>query len=215
MAQRIVDLTHIIQPTGPDAVRRFDVHHGPAIAEPEGKVRPDGEWYIMSHVDLMVHVGTHIEVPYHCLKAGADLAAVPLEQLVGPGVVLRLRDPDGPANVTLECVQAAAQAAGGIRPGDIVLCDVDDDADFSTAALQWLVDQGMKLMAVSSGGVELEDPQHRNSNHLVLFRAGIPLIENLAHMDQLTQDRVQVYALPIPARDVDAFPLRVIAIEQG
>jgi arylformamidase len=214
MAQRIVDLTHTIEPTGPDAVRRFDVRHAPAIAEPAGKVRPRGEWYIMSHVDVMVHVGTHIEMPYHCLEAGADLASVPVEQLVGDAVVLRLRHPDGKASVTLERLKAAALAAGGVQDGDIVLCDLGNDDDFSTEALEWLVDQGMKLMAVSSGGVELEDPEHRNTNHLVLFRAGIPLIENLAHMDQLTQSRAQVYALPIPARDVDAFPLRVIAIEQ-
>ncbi len=67
-------------------------------------------------------------------------------------------------------------------------------------------------MGVSSGGVEVDDPDHRNACHLVLFRAGIPLIENLANLDQLTRSRVKLFALPIPARDVDAFQLRVIAI---
>ena len=214
MSGRIVDLTHVIEPTGPDAVRRFDVRHGPAIAEPPGKVRPEGEWYIMSHVDVMVHVGTHIEMPYHCLKEGADLATVPVDQFVGEAAVLDLRVPEGTAVITLERMQAAAEKAGGIRRGDIVLCLVGEDDDFDTDALQWLVDQGMKLMGVSSGGVEFEDPEHRNANHLVLFRAGIPLIENLANLEQLTRSRVQVYALPIPARDVDAFPLRVIAVEE-
>jgi hypothetical protein len=32
-------------------------------------------------------------------------------------------------------------------------------------------------------------------------------------MDQLTQSRVKAYALPVPVRELDAFPLRVIAIE--
>ena len=214
MPGRIVDLTHIIDPTGPDAVRRFDVRHGPAIAEPPGKVRPEGEWYIMSHVDVMVHVGTHIEMPYHCLQAGADLATVPVDQLVGEAAVLDLQSPEGVTEITLERMRAAAARAGGVRAGDIVLCLVGDDDDFATDAVEWLVDQGMKLMGVSSGGIELDDPEHENTNHLVLFRAGIPLIENLANLDQLTRPRVQVYALPIPARDVDAFPLRVIAIEE-
>jgi kynurenine formamidase len=67
---------------------------------------------------------------------------------------------------------------------------------------------------VDSGGVELmHDTTHANVNHLLLFRAGIPLIENLAHLDQLTQSRVQVFALPAPIKGLDAFPLRVIAIE--
>ena len=69
-------------------------------------------------------------------------------------------------------------------------------------------------MGVDSVGVELShDETHANVNHLLLFRAGIPLIENLAHLDQLVQKRVRVYALPVPVRQLDAFPLRVIAIE--
>ena len=213
MGDRIVDLTSIIEPTAPEAQRRFAVSHQPAIAETQGKVRPEGEWYIMSHVDVMVHVGTHIEVPYHCLKEGADLAAVPVEQLVGDAVVLDLRDAAADNGVTLEQVRAAAEAAGGVRDGDIVLGHMGETGSFSLESLQWLVDEGMKLMGVSSGGVEVDEPEHRNTCHLVLFRAGIPLIENLAHLEQLTKSRVKVYALPIPARDVDAFPLRVIAVE--
>jgi len=213
MAERIVDLTLVIEPTVPDAARKFIVDHHPALVEPPGKVRPEGEWYIMSDVDMMTHVGTHIEVPYHCLKEGADLAQVPAEQLVGDAVILDLREARSENGVTLEQVQAAAEKAGGIRQGDIVIGHMGETDNFSTAALQWLVDQGMKLMGVNSGGVEVHDPDHTNVNHLLLFRAGIPLIENMANLDQLTRSRVELYALPIPGKKLDAFPLRVIAIE--
>ena len=214
MAQRIIDLTHIIEPTGPDAQRKFVVHKHDALMEIPGKVRPEGEWYIMSDVELMDHVGTHIEVPMHCLKEGADLANVPVEQLVGEAVILDLTGAEAEGGVTLEQVRAAASAAGGIRKGDIVIGRMGKTGYFSTAALQWIVDQGIKLMGVDSGGVELShDTTHANVNHLLLFRAGIPLIENLAHLDRLAQSRVQLYALPVPIRGLDAFPLRVIAIE--
>jgi arylformamidase len=168
----------------------------------------------MSDVELMDHVGTHIEVPLHCLKQGADLAQVPVEQLVGEAVILDLTGAEAEGGVTLEQVQAAAAAAGGIREGDILFGQMGATQYFSTAALQWIVDQGIKLMGVDSGGVELShDTTHANVNHLLLFRAGIPLIENLAHLDQLSQSRVQAYALPVPVQGLDAFPLRVIAIE--
>jgi kynurenine formamidase len=73
----------------------------------------------------------------------------------------------------------------------------------------------MKMMGVDSAGPELEnDTTHANINHLLLFRAEIPVIENLANLDKVNRPRVKVYALPIPARGVDAFPLRVIAVEQ-
>lgn len=214
MSTRIVDLTEIIEPTGPDARRKFVIHKHDALMEIPGNVRPEGEWYIMSDVELMDHIGTHVEVPLHCLKEGADLAEVPVEQFVGDAAILDLSEAEAEGGVTLEQVQAAAAAAGGIRQGDIVFCRMGKTKYFTTASLQWLVDQGMKLMGVDSGGVELShDTTHANINHLLLFRAGIPVIENLAHMDQLTQSRVKAYALPVPVRGLDAFPLRVIAVE--
>lgn len=214
MTERIVDLTLIIEPTDASAQRKFVIHKHDALQEIPGKVHPEGEWYIMSDVELMDHVGTHIEVPLHCLREGADLAQVPVSQLVGDAVILDLRQVKAKGGVTLKQVQDAAEASGGISGGDIVFGQMGVTTYFGTAALEWLVEQGMKLMGVDSGGVELShDTTHANVNHLLLFRAGIPLIENLAHLDQLTQKRVRVYALPVPVKGLDAFPLRVIAIE--
>ena len=36
---------------------------------------------------------------------------------------------------------------------------------------------------------------------------------NLANLDQLTQKRVKTFSLPVPVKGLDAFPLRVVAIE--
>lgn len=215
MTERLIDLTRVIEPTTPDAQRKFVVNIHNALHEVEGKVRPEGEWYIMSDVEMMNHVGTHIETPYHCLKNGADLAQLSLEQLTGEAVVLDLRTAEAEFGVTLAQVQAAAEKAGGIRSGDIVFGQMGKTRYFSTEGLQWIVDQDIKLMGVDSGGVELShDTTHANVNHLLLFRKGIPLIENLTNLDQLTQSRVQVYALPVPVKGLDAIPLRVIAIER-
>jgi arylformamidase len=215
MPERIVDLTRVIEPTDATAQRKFVVHIHDALQEIPGKVRPASEWYVMSDVELMNHVGTHLETPFHCLKEGADLARITLEQLTGDAVILNLSDAKAEGGVTLAEVQAAAATAGGIRRGDILFGRMAGATQyFSTPALQWLVDQGIKLMGVDSIGVELmHDTTHANVNHLLLFRANIPLIENLTNLDQLRQARVKVYALPVPVKGLDAFPLRVIAVE--
>ena len=212
--ERMIDLTQVIQPTAPDAQRKFVVRIHDALEEIPGKVRPEGEWYVMSDVDLMGHVGTHIEAPFHCLKKGADLSQIPLDRLGGDAVILNLVNAKAAGGVTLQQVQDAAKTAGGVRKGDIVFCRMGPTPYFSTASLKWLVGQGMKMMGVDSAGVELaDDKTHANVNHLVLFRAGIPLIENLANLDRVSRPRVKVYALPVPVRGLDAFPLRVIAVE--
>lgn len=215
MCAKIIDLTRIITPTGPDAERKFVVNFRQALQEVPGKERPEGEWYIMSNVELMNHVGTHIEVPFHCLKEGADLSQIPVDQLAGETVILDLRDAEAEGGVTLEQVKAVAEKAGGIHEGDIVFGMMGPTEYFSTPALQYIVDQGIKLMGVDSGGVELaHDDTHANVNHLMLFREGIPLIENLTNLDQVSQARVQTYAMVVPIQRLDAFPLRVIAVEE-
>jgi len=50
-------------------------------------------------------------------------------------------------------------------------------------------------------------------NHRALFERNIPLIETLANLNRLTQVRVEVFALPLAGRGLEAFPLRVIALE--
>ena len=212
---RIVDLTHVIEPTTVDAERKFVVHIHDALEEVPGMIRPEGEWYVMSDVELMDHVGTHIEAPFHCLKNGMDLSQIPLEKLMGDAVILVLRDVQSESGFTLEQVKKAVDDSGGIKKNDIVFCMMGETDFFSTESIKWLVDNGMKLMGVSSAGIELPHTiSHANENHLALFRAGIPLIERLANLDKLSKSRVKIYALPIPVVGLDAFPLRVIAFEE-
>lgn len=216
MVGRIVDLTQVIEPTTADAERKFVVHIHDVLEEVPGTIRPEGEWYVMSNVELMDHVGTHIEAPLHCLKDGMDLSQIPLEKLIGDALILDLREAHSDSGVTPEQVKKAVDDAGGIKKNDIVFCMMGETDYFSTEAIRWLVDAGMKLMGVDSAGVEIpHSVSHANENHLALFRADIPLIERLANLDRLSKSRVKVYALPIPVAGLDAFPLRVIAIEEN
>jgi len=61
-------------------------------------------------------------------------------------------------------------------------------------------------------GVEVPGSEE-HINHSALFVKGIPLIENLANLDQLSRSRFMVYALPIAVDGLEAFPLRVVAVE--
>src|ERR1039457_6322717 len=139
--ERMVDLTRVIEPTAPDAQRKFVIHTHDALLEIPGKVRPEGEWYVMSDVDLMGHVGTHIESPFHCLKKGADLSQIPLDRLGGAAVILNLVNAKAGGGGDLRQAQDAAKAAGGVRKGDIVFCRMGPTKYFSTAPLKWLVEQ--------------------------------------------------------------------------
>jgi arylformamidase len=214
---RIVDLTHVIVPeTEPRPV------HIDTVPAPHAV--PGGQWYIMHKVEMTLnHVGTHIEAPYHVRQEGMDVAQVPLERLCGEAVVLDLRFVEPGGVVSLADIQRAAQAAGGIRAGDIVLGRFDYDGapgtsrNFEAEAIQYLVDAGMKLMGVDLGGIELprSDPrQPQQYNHHQLLDNDICLIENVANLKALTRSRVMVFCLPIPIAKLDSFPVRLIALEE-
>ena len=218
---RIVDLSHVI--TSGKAGRKFALEMVGAETVNPNVVRLEGQWYIMHNISMVSHIGTHIEAPYHLFESKADLAGLPLEQLMGEAVLLDLRHCPRKSAVTVQHVQDASAKAGGIRSGDIVFCNLGSAAFygteeygmspyFSTEGIQWLVDRGMKLMGVDASGVEV--PGNENHvNHSALFTKGIPLIENLANLDRLSRTRFLVYAFPVAVSGLEAFPLRVIAVE--
>ncbi|NVO12626.1 MAG: cyclase family protein [Rhodoplanes sp.] len=221
MASQMIDLSHVIHPG--KAGRKFAVEMVGADTVNQKVVRLDGQWYIMHNVSMVNHIATHIEAPYHIIQSGADLSALRLDQLVGEAVLLDLRACPRKTAITEDHVREAAARAGGIRPGDIVFCNLggapffgtEDYAltpYFSPAAIQWLVAQGMKLMGVDASGVEVPRSE-QHVNHHALFEKGIPLIENLTNLDRLSTSRFMVYALPVAIAGLDAFPLRVIAVE--
>jgi len=220
--KRLVDLSHTIIPkTGS---RPMNIEMAPP---PEFGYFPEDQWYIMHNVAFLDHIGTHIEVPYHVVEEGDDLASVPLERLCGEAVILDLTEVEPGSDVTLSAIQEAAEAAGGMNRNDIVFCrfgfdkyydqpDRPKSPSFTAEAVQWLVDQGMKMMGVDTGGIELpkSDPRApKQYNHHLLLDKGIPLIENLAHLDQLSRSRVTIFAFPVAIEQLDSFPLRVVALE--
>ena len=218
---RYIDMSHIIVPG--KAGRKFETEMVGAEEINPNVVHLPGQWYIMHNIAMVSHIATHIEAPYHILKDKADLAEMPLDQLCGEAVILDLRGLPPESGITVAQMQAAADKAGGIRPGDIALMDLGYAKHYgteaygkapypTTEAVQWLVEQGIKLVGVDATGVELPGSEE-HVNHHAFFEANVPVIENVTGFDQLTQSRVTLYAFPIAVAGLESFPLRVVAVE--
>ena len=61
-------------------------------------------------------------------------------------------------------------------------------------------------------GIEKRDEPTQPS-HETLFKHGIPLIEHLAHLEQLTKTRFFVVAVPWRVHGLEASPVSVVAFE--
>ncbi len=218
---RLIDLSHIIVPG--NAGRKFQIETIGADEVNPNVVRLKNQWYIMHNIFMVNHIGTHIEAPYHLLKNGEDLSQIPLNKLYGEAVILDLKNFPSKTAIKQSQIKKAVENADGIHRGDIVLCNLGyakyygkpeykNNPYFSTDAIKWLVESGIKLMGVDASGIEIPGNED-HINHYTLFKNNIPLIENLNNLDSVDKKRVQLYAFPLSVTGLDSFPLRVVAME--
>ena len=176
----------------------------------------------LTEIELVCHVGTHVDAPLHFVGDGPDIDQVPLERLYGPGVVWRLDVKP------FEVVEASALEAlePRIRPGDMVLIDAgwwemfgtreyDQNYSFSAGAAQWLVDRGAKLLGVDCGTVDLphesRGPGFNWPVHHTLLSQGVLIAEHLTNLRSLAGKRIEALFLPLKLRGADGAPARVLA----
>jgi arylformamidase len=179
----------------------------------------------MHRVEMDNHIGTHIEVPYHALEEGLDLAQLPVEQFAGKAVVLDLRGYSSNEGIPPEAVRQSAKKAGGIKKGDIVLCMTGWSAHYGSElyieppfltreALVWVMSHGVKMLGIDTTG-RMNPHTPDRENHLPIFDAGACYIENLTNLEMIPASRVTVAALPPAVEGLESLPVRVVALIEG
>lgn len=133
---------------------------------------PDGEMLSLEIVHSSVHMGTHVDAPFHygsqCEgKPAKMIEDVPLEWCYGPGVVLDFTHMAYPQNITAKDVEAALKKISyELKPLDIVLIYTGGDKNLGTPdyinkyvgmmpdAVEYLLDRGIKMMGIDTIGLD-------------------------------------------------------------
>src|SRR6185503_11877886 len=133
---------------------------------------PDGEMLSLEIVHSSVHMGSHVDAPFHygsmCEgKPAKQIMDVPLEWCYGPGVVLDFTRLKFPAVITKdEIVKALSAISYTLKPKDIVLLHTGGDKLLGTDdyvnnyvgcmpdAIEFLLDQGIKMMGIDTIGLD-------------------------------------------------------------
>ena len=176
----------------------------------------------VTRMDMVVHVGTHVDSPRHFFLDGPAMESVPIDRLMGPGVVLRI---DKPAYGIIEPGDLE-RAAPAIEPGDIVAIDTgwrdkwgtadwDHQPCLSLEAAHWLREKRIKLLAVDTPTPDL--PLDRRPKdfmwpvHRALLSHGILISEQVANLRALAGQRVEFLFCPLAIEGSDGSPARVLA----
>lgn len=234
-AYEIVDLTHpfddrtIYWPTSPGGFELDTLSYG----------MTEGGWFYSAHaLSTPEHGGTHLDAPVHFAEGANAADEIPLERLIGPAVVIDVRqqasaDPD--YALTVDDVTAFEAEHGTIPAGALVLLrtgwsrywpdvraylgdDTPGDASnlhfpsYGEEAARLLVEErGVGALGVDAASIDIgASPDFRV--HRVVGAANVPGLENLANLDRLPATGALLLALPMKVAGGSGGPLRAVAL---
>jgi len=199
-----------------------------------------GYYYSAYRYSAAEHGGTHIDAPVHFAKGHHSVDEIPLDQLVGPGVVVdvtRQCSENRDYLITAGDFRSWEKRNGKIPAGTIVLLrtgfgkfypdrkrylGTDERGAAAVAnlhfpglhpeAARWLTqNRNIKAIGLDTASIDYGQSTLFES-HRTLFARNIPALENVANLDKLPTKGFSVIALPMKIKGGSGGPLRIVAI---
>jgi kynurenine formamidase len=230
-----VDLTHAFG----DSTVYWPTAKSFALEVESRGVTESGYWYAANSFCAAEHGGTHLDAPIHFAEGKRTAAEIPLEDLMGPAIVVDASeaaagDPDHQIDVAaLETWEAAhgpipgrtivllrtgwgsrwpdpARYLGTAARGLEAVADLHFPG-LAPEAAAWLVRE-RSVRAVGIDTASIDRGQSKDfSAHQALAAANVPIFENIANLDRVPATGAWVIALPMKIADGTGGPLRLVA----
>ncbi|MFX1457124.1 MAG: cyclase family protein [Promethearchaeota archaeon] len=203
---------------------------------------PDGLAWADDYLSLGVHMGTHMDAPWHYHptsegKKSKTIDEIPLEYCFNDGVVLDMTHKEVGKLISVKDIQDALQKINyKLKPLDIVLIRTDADklwdtlgywTDYTGVGREgtiWLVDQGVKVVGTDAAGWdrpfhfqarEFRETKNRSliwEGHFAGIEREYYQMEKLTNLDKLPPYGFKVSCFPIKILDASAAWVRPVAI---
>jgi len=174
-------------------------------------------------VDIVTHLGTHVEAPCHHVGLTKDVTDLPPEHFLGRGVLLRLNSCEPGSLITRTDLELADR--GRVRVGDVVILDSPYHAEpfaqdpddprphLSEESARWFVEKKVKAVGFGDGIAIENNAPHCIACHDIMLGNDVLFIEVMQNLDLLEQEIFLIIYMPLPIRGLDSSPVNVIAIE--
>ena len=198
-----------------------------------------GYYYAANNFASSEHGGTHIDAPVHFAKGHRGVDAIPLEQLIGPALVIDVTaasDKDADYQISVADLTGWEREHGAIAAEAIVLfrtgfsrrwpdaaryLGTAERGDAAVAKLhfpglhpdaaRWLVERRIHAVGLDTASIDYGQSTMYES-HRILYERDIPAFENLTNLDRLPARGAYIVALPMKIKGGTGAPLRAIAI---
>jgi len=204
----------------------------------------EGGYYYSSYdFSAAEHGGTHIDAPIHFYENRNTVDEIPLEQLIGPGVVIRIDTKvkqDRNYQFSVEDILEWEKGNGKIPSNSILLIYTGSSRLWSDRtkymgtdergeqAVKKLIFPGIhpdaarflvterKIKAVGLDTPSLDyGGSTKFETHQILFEKNIPGFENVTNLDKLPTKGATIIALPMKIKGGSGGPLRIVALVPG
>lgn len=186
------------------------------------------------------HGGTHIDAPIHFYKEKNTVDKIPLEKLIGQGVVIDVSDKCAGNRdylVMIEDFKAWERENGDMPDNSIVLLKTGfgkywpdrtkymgtDERGLAAVAklhfpglhpdaAKWLViNKNIKAVGIESPSIDYGQSQLFET-HIYLTENEVPILENVAYLEKLPLKGFTIIALPMKIEGGSGGPTRIIAL---
>lgn len=177
----------------------------------------DGDTANVSLIAMSLHTGTHIDAPRHFIEGGADIAAAPLDVMMGP---VRVAQVDNAESVAEAEIRSFERRSGDLKAGERVFFrTTNSDSDWSVEpfrkdyvalepdAANYLA--AKKLEVVGVDYLSVASFNNPVETHRILLGSGVWVIEGL-DLRFVHEGRFEMLALPLKIVTGEASPLRVL-----
>lgn len=168
----------------------------------------------VSRLDCDVHMGTHVDAPWHFLSDGFTVDEMSLDVLIGPATVAYLPE----ASVITAKELAGLNLPSGIqrlllktRNSDLWAAGVTefrkDYVALSADAARWAVERGIRLVGIDYLSVQCYDDNPLT--HQILMKAGVIIVEGL-NLAAVEPGSYELICLPLRLVGADGAPVRAV-----
>ena len=165
-------------------------------------------------IDMMSHVGTHVEVPSHFFDKGKDVTQIPLTVFLGRTVLLDLGFIATHEALTPEILE---KASAGMDMADAILILRGPSSKVkpycTPESAHWFIKKGIKMLGWDDT-ISIEETEEMTREfHDILLGHDIPFLEAITNLDKIKETEFFLVALPLNIAGLDGCPVRAVAIE--
>jgi len=171
----------------------------------ESWVEIEHEGFKITKIEMGAHAGTHCDFPSHWVKEGKSSSNFPIETWVGWAIVLDFR---GTGPITIERLLAYKKRI--VKKSNVIPVLLNDFNDVLTEAARKELISWRPQAIVMGEGVNVNENMEDSSEFL---RSEVPMVMNIDHEKAaLVKDNDLIVAAPVKFSQLEASPVRVIAI---